>query len=663
MTDAITGTPRFEMRGIRKVFGATVAVDGVDVSVRPGEVCAIVGQNGAGKSTLMAILSGALQPDAGRMTLDGAPYRPAHPLDARRAGVAMIYQELSLAPHLTVAENILLGMEPARFGLIRRAEMRRTATDVLARLGHPEISIDAPAGPLSPAAQQLVEIAPRSRRRVPGARARRTDEQPVARRTRERLFALVAESEAHGPRDRLHLALHRRGEGGRRPDRRACVTAAWRAPGMAADLAPAAIVGLMVGRPRRTPCIRDRRADRERRFSTSRASARRARRSRCIAARSSGLPDCSARAARGCCAGCSASSRCARGRVRARGVVSGTAAPHERWRQGMGFLSEDRKSEGLAAALVDCRQHDADSKLEGSGRDRWCCPDGRTAPRRGGWSGLASGARGPRQPVAELSGGNQQKVAIARLLHHDVDVLRARRADARHRRRQQGPDLRAHRRARRRAPATRPASDAVLMVSSYVPETARRSAIAIAVHVAAAGLTPPRPTADSSIRARSDARGHRRRRRGVTPRALLESAGPFLGLAFVAIIFGVSRRAAILPRQQPRAHRAADRDRLHGGARHDDGDRRRRHRPVGRLGRRADDGRRSRLLLRADHGPMPPAAAGIGAGASAASSAACSSRASAWCPFIVTLGMMLLVRGAGEGTRWRAAARSAARPG
>ena len=69
--------------GIRKAFGATVAVDGVDVSVRPGEVCAIVGQNGAGKSTLMAILSGALQPDAGRMTLDGAPYRPCAP--ARRA--------------------------------------------------------------------------------------------------------------------------------------------------------------------------------------------------------------------------------------------------------------------------------------------------------------------------------------------------------------------------------------------------------------------------------------------------------------------------------------------------------------------------------------------------------------------------------------------------
>ena len=117
--------PRFEMRGIRKTFGATPAVNGVDLSVQPGEVCAIVGQNGAGKSTLMAILSGALQADAGTMALDGQLYKPADPLHARRAGVAMIYQELSLAPHLSVAENIMLGVEPSRFGVIRRHEMRQ----------------------------------------------------------------------------------------------------------------------------------------------------------------------------------------------------------------------------------------------------------------------------------------------------------------------------------------------------------------------------------------------------------------------------------------------------------------------------------------------------------------------------------------------------------
>ncbi|PYQ08671.1 MAG: sugar ABC transporter, partial [Acidobacteria bacterium] len=72
------------MRGIRKAFGATVALDGVDLEVAPGEVCALVGQNGAGKSTLMGILAGALPPDAGEMELDGAAYRPRSPLEARR---------------------------------------------------------------------------------------------------------------------------------------------------------------------------------------------------------------------------------------------------------------------------------------------------------------------------------------------------------------------------------------------------------------------------------------------------------------------------------------------------------------------------------------------------------------------------------------------------
>ena len=95
--------PRFAMRGIRKTFGATVALDNVDFAVSPGEIHALIGENGAGKSTLMKVLSGALQPDAGEMTVDGSPFAPANPLQARQQGVAIIYQELSLAPHLTVA--------------------------------------------------------------------------------------------------------------------------------------------------------------------------------------------------------------------------------------------------------------------------------------------------------------------------------------------------------------------------------------------------------------------------------------------------------------------------------------------------------------------------------------------------------------------------------
>src|SRR3954471_19912553 len=98
----VAGPAVFVMRGVHKAFGATPALTNVDLAVRAGEVCALVGQNGAGKSTLMAILAGALRPDAGAMTLDGEPYAPENPLAARRAGVAMIYQELSLAPDLSV---------------------------------------------------------------------------------------------------------------------------------------------------------------------------------------------------------------------------------------------------------------------------------------------------------------------------------------------------------------------------------------------------------------------------------------------------------------------------------------------------------------------------------------------------------------------------------
>ena len=176
------------MRGIRKAFGATVALDDVDLDVRAGEVCALVGQNGAGKSTLMAVLAGALRPDAGSLVLDGIPYAPRDPLAARRAGVMMIYQELSLAPHLSVMENIVLGVEPARFGIVRREEMRRTAVKALGELGHPDLSPDAKVGDLQPAAQQLVEIA---RALAAGCRVLVLDE-PTSSLTQSDVRALFA---------------------------------------------------------------------------------------------------------------------------------------------------------------------------------------------------------------------------------------------------------------------------------------------------------------------------------------------------------------------------------------------------------------------------------------------------------------------------------------
>ena len=147
------------MSGVSKSFGATRALDDVSFELGRGEVHALIGENGAGKSTLMKILSGAIAPDAGGMEIDGRPYAPSGPGDGRRCGVSMIYQELNLAPHLTVEENIMLGREVHAAGWLDRAAMRRKVREVLELVRHPEISPDVPVGRLSVGARQLVEIA------------------------------------------------------------------------------------------------------------------------------------------------------------------------------------------------------------------------------------------------------------------------------------------------------------------------------------------------------------------------------------------------------------------------------------------------------------------------------------------------------------------------
>ena len=98
------------LSNISKRFGPTIALDGVSLSLPEGEVHAVIGENGAGKSTLMNVLAGLVPPDAGSMTVDGAAYCPSSPLDARVKGIALIHQELSLFPHLSVAENIMMGI-------------------------------------------------------------------------------------------------------------------------------------------------------------------------------------------------------------------------------------------------------------------------------------------------------------------------------------------------------------------------------------------------------------------------------------------------------------------------------------------------------------------------------------------------------------------------
>lgn len=415
MTDA---PPRFAMRGIRKAFGATVALDGVDLSVSAGEICGLIGQNGAGKSTLMSILAGAQAPDAGGMTIDGAPFAPASPIDARRAGVAMIYQELSLAPHLSVMENIMMGTEPVRFGLVDWPRMRAAASAALAQLGHHDISPEASVGSLSVASQQLVEIA---RAIALGSRVLVLDEptSSLGRADVERLFALLRSLKAKGHAivyishfieevkdvaDRFIVLRDGRNAGG----------------GPTSGATHDEIVALMVGRsvgdlfphsPRhRGDAVLD----------------------------VSGLEPGSATFTlhRGEIFGIagvlgSGRTRLLRtvfglepvrsGRVRV-GVYSGAADPHDRWRQGLGMLSEDRKEEGLATAL-DVADNLTMTRLSPFGVAGILSPARQRAAAARWISELDIKCAGPAQKAGELSGGNQQKIAIARLLHHDVDVL------------------------------------------------------------------------------------------------------------------------------------------------------------------------------------------------------------------------------------------------
>ncbi|WP_241238219.1 sugar ABC transporter ATP-binding protein [Nocardioides pantholopis] len=147
------------MSGIVKEFPGVRALGGVDLEVRAGEVHCLLGQNGAGKSTLIKVLAAAYRPDEGTISWDGAPVDLGSPLDAIRAGISTIYQELDLVPDLTVTENIFLGHELARGGFIQRQRAHRVAAELLGRLGHGEISPARRVGSLSPAAQQVVSMA------------------------------------------------------------------------------------------------------------------------------------------------------------------------------------------------------------------------------------------------------------------------------------------------------------------------------------------------------------------------------------------------------------------------------------------------------------------------------------------------------------------------
>ena len=150
--------PALAARGVKKRFGPTIALEDASLTAHAGEVHALLGENGAGKSTLLGIIAGLTLPDAGTLELAGAPFAPGSPVDAREAGIAFVPQEPTLAVHLDVTENIVLGREPTHFGFVDRRASEGIARAALDRLGLP-LDPRTPSASLSPAERQLVGIA------------------------------------------------------------------------------------------------------------------------------------------------------------------------------------------------------------------------------------------------------------------------------------------------------------------------------------------------------------------------------------------------------------------------------------------------------------------------------------------------------------------------
>jgi ribose transport system ATP-binding protein len=450
------------MRGVVKSFGATRALRGVDITIAPGEVMALVGENGAGKSTLMKVLSGAHQPDGGTMHLDGAPYRPANPLQARAAGVAMIYQELALAPHLSVMENILLGIESTRGPLMNWPAMRARAAAALKQVGLEDVRPDLPLRRLSIAHQQLVEIA---RAVALDCRVLVLDE-PTSSLTRkdiEKLFALIRQLKARGIS--VVYISHFLEEVREISDRFTVLRDGETVgAGVTKDTPTDRIIALMVGREVAELYPRSARTPGEVLLELDGLAGRGKPESASLGLRRgevlgiAGLVGAGRTELMRAVFGLDAVRR---GRIRI-GAHEGAAAPDVRWGQRVGMVSEDRKKEGLAVRL-SIADNLTLPRLAGLGPWRLVTPRRQRAACRPWIEKIPIKCAGPQQAVQGLSGGNQQKVAIARLLHADVDVLLLDEPT-------RGIDVGSKAQIYQLIDELAGQGKAVLMISSYLPE-------------------------------------------------------------------------------------------------------------------------------------------------------------------------------------------------
>ena len=415
--------PSLRLTGIRKRFGATQALRGVSFELAPGTVHALIGENGAGKSTLMKILSGAHSADEGAMQLGGEPYRPASPHDARLKGVAMIYQELNLALHLSAQENILLGAESAVRGWIDRKQSRARAREALAQLGHEGLELDRPAGAFGIAEQQVIEIA---RALLTRPKVLIMDE-PTSSLTQAdtgRLFDVIRRLRAQGVA--IIYISHFLEECRQIADHYTVLKDGETAG--SGDLASASldqIVALMTGREVRELYRRAAHTPGAVVLEVKQASRRPRLRQASLQLRAGeifGLAGLIGAGRTDLLRTIFALDELEDGEVVVVGAPPGRGSPRLRWAQGIGFLSENRKEEGLmltqsVADNITLTKHGA------FGRGGWIS-ERRQRPAAQRWiDELWIKCRDVAQPVGQLSGGNQQKVAMARLLEHPARVF------------------------------------------------------------------------------------------------------------------------------------------------------------------------------------------------------------------------------------------------
>jgi len=463
MTENMDVHAKLQATDIEVSFGATIALSGATFSLRQGEVHALLGENGAGKSTLMKVLAGIVRPQSGSLSLDGVAYAPQTPLDARKAGVAMIHQELALAPHLRVDENVALGAEPMNGPFLDRRRMADSARAALAMLGDHSIQLDLPASQLSVSARQLVEIA---RAIASGCRVMIMDEptSSLGRKDVLALFDLLRKLKSEGYA--IVYISHFLEEVWEIADRFTVLR-----DGKTVETHAVAAVSvneaipMMIGAEMAQMYHRSERTSGEPLLELAR-----------VKGADSKLNEATLTLRRGEILGIAGLVGSGRSELvrsifgleaTSDGTIkfasySGWFPPAMRWRQGAGLLSEDRRDEGLSIDMTvgDNLVLPAVERVETQG---WLMPKAKNDAANEWITKLEIRCPGPQATIRSLSGGNQQKVALARLMFCDVELLLLDEPT-------RGVDVKTKSQIYKIMDEVALAGKAVLMISSYLPE-------------------------------------------------------------------------------------------------------------------------------------------------------------------------------------------------